>query len=592
MTPDRFPASQTLRSLLLAVAAAFALPASSADSAGDRERPPRIDYLFPAGGQTGRTVEVTVGGKGLDATAGVRVTGDGVRGEVLRVDRGTTATIAVTIAPDATPGQRDLRLITPAGASSRARFVVSSLPELTEQEPNSTRNAAQPLRTLPLVVNGQIELTGRDFYRFQAGAGQTIVCQVQAQQLHPCLADSVPGCCRAVLSLYDASGRRLASVDNPQSHPDPVLIYRFRRRGQYFLEIRDSLLRGREDFVYRLSIGELPYLTHIYPLGENCRSEASVSLFGINLSETAVTLPAAPGCPSIQWVRPGEGALACNTLPFARGPLAEVQELEPNDTLDRPEMIDVPATVNGRIEDPSDVDHYALFAEAGRQLVLEIRARRLDSPLDSVLTLFTADGDFIAQNNDCEDESMPHLMHHADSRLMHTFQTPGKYILKVADARGNGGEPYAYRLSISPPRPDFRLRVTPDNPCVGRGAATELRVTAVRRDAFEGPIELSIVDLPEGFTAAGTTIPARESKAVVILTAPGDASLGIHAPSILGTATISGQNVTRRAQPMECVTRAFFYRHLLPTEELVLTVTERITDHEDRRARRLHAQSR
>jgi hypothetical protein len=30
---------------------------------------------------------------------------------------------------------------------------------------------------------------------------------------------------------------------------------------------RDALYRGREDFVYRIAIGELPFVTDIFPLG-------------------------------------------------------------------------------------------------------------------------------------------------------------------------------------------------------------------------------------------------------------------------------------------------------------------------------------
>ena len=33
------------------------------------------------------------------------------------------------------------------------------------------------------------------------------------------------------------------------------------------MEIKDALYRGREDFVYRITIGELPFVTGIFPLG-------------------------------------------------------------------------------------------------------------------------------------------------------------------------------------------------------------------------------------------------------------------------------------------------------------------------------------
>jgi len=544
-------------------------------SADGQGRAGHIGYVFPAGGQRGRTVEVTVGGKGLDGARGVWIAGEGVRWEVLEADSGTMATVAVAIAPDAEPGRRDLRLLTPAGASNIARFIVSDLPEILEAEANSKGSRVQLLSELPVVVNGQIELGGKDFYGFTALAGQTIVCRVQAQQLQPFLPDSVPGCCQAVLTLYDGSGRWLASVGDVRLHGDPVLVHTSKRRGKCVLEVRDALLRGREDFVYRLSIGELPYLTHIYPLGANCRSTGSVSLFGVNLPDDDIPIPPAPPCPGIQFVGPGQDGLACNRLPLARGSLAEVNELEPNDAIDRPEMLDAPVTVNGRIEDPADIDHYAFYAEAGERLVLEIAARRLESPLDSRMTLFSAEGEAMAENDDYRDDKSPQIVQQTDSRLIHTFQAAGKYVLRITDSQGNGGEEYAYRLSISPPRPDFELRVTPDNPSVYRGEATTLTVTALRKDGFDGPIDLSPEGLPDGLTSSGTTIPAGQTKVALPITAAADAALGIYTPTILGAATVDGQRATRRAMPMESLWRAFLFRHLLPTQELVLTVLER-----------------
>ena len=33
------------------------------------------------------------------------------------------------------------------------------------------------------------------------------------------------------------------------------------------LAINDAIYRGREDFVYRVTVGELPFVTSIFPLG-------------------------------------------------------------------------------------------------------------------------------------------------------------------------------------------------------------------------------------------------------------------------------------------------------------------------------------
>ena len=33
------------------------------------------------------------------------------------------------------------------------------------------------------------------------------------------------------------------------------------------IEIKDAIYRGRPDFVYRITLGELPYITGVFPLG-------------------------------------------------------------------------------------------------------------------------------------------------------------------------------------------------------------------------------------------------------------------------------------------------------------------------------------
>ena len=83
----------------------------------------------------------------------------------------------------------------------------------------------------------------------------------------PYLADAVPGWFQAALTLYDAQGNELAYDDDYRFHPDPVLHYVVPNDGEYTIEIRDSLYRGREDFVYRIAIGELPFVTGIFPVG-------------------------------------------------------------------------------------------------------------------------------------------------------------------------------------------------------------------------------------------------------------------------------------------------------------------------------------
>ncbi len=60
--------------------------------------------------------------------------------------------------------------------------------------------------------------------------------------------------------------------------------------------------------------------------------------------------------------------------------------------------------VNGRIATPGEQDFFRIDARAGEEIIAEVFARRLDSPLDSVLRLTDAAGKQLAFNDDFEDK--------------------------------------------------------------------------------------------------------------------------------------------------------------------------------------------
>ena len=92
-------------------------------------------------------------------------------------------TARVRIAPDAAPGVRAMRVLTPIGPSDIAWFTVGQWPEVAEKEPNNTREQAQVI-SFPATVSGKVE-PGEDvdLFRFHAAAGQTLVFEVLAARL-------------------------------------------------------------------------------------------------------------------------------------------------------------------------------------------------------------------------------------------------------------------------------------------------------------------------------------------------------------------------------------------------------------------------
>ena len=548
-----------------------------------QDRVPHIGYVYPAGGRQGTTFLVTVGGQYLDASSHVRISGSGIQAVVRRdIERlaareanalqgrlsklekqsskdpetlkeiyeiqkklaraqaevfrrqalpalGEVVTLEVTLASDAEPGQRELRLETPRGVSNPLVFCVGRLPEFRENEPELTTDPRDLLRglirhpprtetpiTLPAVVNGQIiprepdppsfgsdRFTPGDVdrFRFEAHKGQLLVASASARELIPYLADAVPGWFQATLTLYDARGKELAYNDDYRFHPDPVLSYKIPEDGRYVIEIKDALYRGRPDFVYRLAIGELPFVTSIFPLGGRAGTQIPVELKGWNLPIDTLTMEAGDKAPGIHSLSVRRGDLTSNPVPFAVDTLPECFEKEPNDSLPTAQPITLPVIVNGRIDRPGDWDVFRFEGRAGEQIVAEVLARRLESPLDSVLKLTDAAGKRLAFNDDHEDKGDGLRTHHADSLIHFTLPANGTYYLHLGDAQHQGGPEYAYRLRISEPRPDFALRVVPSRINARAGRYNPITIFALRKDGYDGPIALRLKGCAERILA-------------------------------------------------------------------------------------------
>ena len=504
-----------------------------------------------------------------------------------------TVTLQVVIAPGAAPGKRELRVATPQGLSNPLVFCVGQLPEFTEKESISVvqPNANQPAQaqitqpptdmpiTLPATVNGRIKpglprpqaRSGEPFtpgeadrYQFQAHQGQDLVIAASARELIPYLADAVPGWFQAVLTLYDANGNELAYDDDYRFHPDPVLHFAVPRDGEYTIEIRDALYRGREDFVYRIAIGELPFVTSAFPLGGRAGSKTTVHLGGWNLPVNKMTMDAKRKAPGVYPL--------ANPAVFMVDTLPEGFEKEPNNFPAAAQRVKLPIIMNGRIDQPGDWDVFRFQGRAGEAIVAEVYARRLDSPLDSVLKLTDAKGRQLAFNDDCDDPGAGLETHHADSRILTTLPANGTYYLYLGDIQQKGGPEYTYRLRIGAPRPDFDLRVTPSSINVSGGLTVPITVHALRKDGFSGDIALALKGAPKGFTLIGGLLPAGRDEVRLTLTVPPQPQPEPLSLSLEGRATIQGREVSRLAVPAEDMMQAFAYRHLVPASDLKVAV--------------------
>lgn len=488
-----------------------------------------------------------------------------------------------TIAPDAPIGQRELRVKTLRGLSNPMVFHVGQLPEVRRtpmftspsqilgKEESALRkrpdSEIEQSITIPCIVNGQIASGEVNRYRFRAQKGQRLVIHTQARQLIPYLADAVPGWFQPVLALHNQQGKEVAYVDDYQFKPDPVLLYDVPADGEYVFAIYDSIYRGREDFVYRVTIGEVPFVTSVFPLGGRVGDPPPIQLKGWNLDGSKVTPPSATANPGIHFIQADKDGLLSNRIPFALDTLPECLEQEPNNSPSAAQTVSLPAIINGRVDRTDDRDVFAFQAQAGDTIVAEIHARRLDSPLDSVIKLTDASGKLLAFSDDVEDLSSGVNTHHADSYFMAALPGPGVFYVHVGDVARKGGEEYGYRLRLSAPRPDFTLHVVPSSLAFRSKGTGTVTVHAIRKDGFYGPIKVLLDDVP-GFSATPVTLFGTWQLARFIVKTDLVATEEPVNLPILGVAKIRGQNVTNLAVPTEDRMQAFLWRHLVPAAEL------------------------
>jgi hypothetical protein len=548
------------------------------------QRVMRIGYIYPAGGRQGTEFTVTLGGQHLEGAGNAHFSGTGVRAVVLRHDRQVTPaeqnelteklellrakrgkegltpdeemqtgeirrkltgygrrlvnpalnefiTLQVTVAADAEPGRREIRLGTPVGLSNPLVFVVGQLPEFTKPDWKNIPKSRESMDpecspvpneltvTLPVTLNGQIQPGGVDRFRFQAEGGRRLSIMFKARELIPFLADAVPGWIVPKLTLFDAQGNELPCEDDGGVHPDPSLLRTIPATGEYVLEVRDALYRGREDFVYRISMGDLP------------------------VPERAIPPPA-----------------------------ATTEALPEITAADGPRTVTLPVIINGCIRQPGDTAVFRFEGRAGQQIVAEVRARRLDSPLDSLLQIKDAGGRQLGVNDDHEDKSSGLDTHHADSYLLLTLPVDGTYFVHLADAQGKGGPAHAYRLRLSGPRPDFELRAVPSTLNVRAGTSVPMKVYVLRKDGFSGGIGVALKDAPSGFSLTGARVPENQDQVQITLTAPPSSAAGPFNLSLEGRADIGGREVVREVVPADVMMQAFSYRHIVPAEELKVAV--------------------
>ncbi len=511
---------------------------------------PGASYIFPAGGQRGTAVNVRIGALNFHEDGRFLMKGEGVKANPKAVKRNTLwfegpmirqplsqrkedypkdYANTITIAKNAKLGTRVWHLANSQGVTAGKKFVIGSLPEIVEQEIDGDP-IPTPV-TMPLTINGRIfPREDVDIWTVNLNLGEQVTADVNAARLGSPL-DSR-------LEVRDPSG--LVIAENGDANGlDSRVRFTASQTGTYEIRIHDVNFLGLQDYVYRLTLTRGAWLDAVYPLGGKRGTTANLLYQGLHLpSESqSVPIPKEDGDVVIHQAMI-DGQLTNGVL-FDLDDLPEYMERAKSDN---PQAVEIPAVLNGRIEQPGETDAWMFSAKKGEAWIFDVKASSLGSPLDSVLTLFNADGKQIATADDRGNGQ-------TDSLLKAKIPVDGTYTLKIRerfDTRVNERFAYRIRCTNAAEEPGFQITLPADAFTLTRGTDLKIKLAITRHGGLTEPIELSFDGLPQGVTVTGTTVPKNKSTAQIVLKAEEKTPVSINKFAITGEAKHGETSIKRR----------------------------------------------
>jgi hypothetical protein len=522
---------------------------------------PRLLTITPMGGQVGTTVEVSLTGEVLEDVTELLFSTPKV---TAKAKPGEPNKFLVTIAADAPVGVHDARFVGRLGVSSARAFSVGKLAEVTRTKPNASLETALELKPNS-VCNATTAARAVDFYSFTAAKGQRLAIE--------CATTGVDSKLTPVLIVADGQGRDL--VVNRTSG---LLDFTAPADGKFFLKVHSLTFKGGPEQFYRLALQEIPA--------------------GAPVPRQAAT----------------RGVSAFSWNPAADFGIAKTAEAEPNNAPAQAQKISLPCDISGAFYPAADVDTFEFTAKKGEVWWVEVASERLGLPTDPfvVVQRVTKDGDqekltdvaefadipapMKPSSNGYSYDGPPYDAGSADPLGKLEIKEDGTYRLQVRDLFGGTRSDAAnvYRLVVRKAAPDFALtgwaihmelrngdRNAVSKPIALRpGATMAFEVAVVRRDGFDGDIELAATGLPTGVTAAGIKIPAGQSHGKLLITADEKAPRSLGFAKLVGRASIAGAPVER---PVHLASQSWPVRDAsgeVPKPRLMADVPVSVTDAE------------
>ncbi len=510
-----------MNTALLASAQSVCLPA------------PRLLTTMPMGGQAGSDVTLTIAGDFLEDTQELWFSDPRITAEPVSEsgDPALHNRFLVHIPADVPSGVYEARVMTRLGISTSRAFSVGTMPEVTRQQANNSLATAMPLPR-NTICNATISNRMIDYYAVQGQQGERWIID--------CSANGIDSKAKPVVVLADADGRDLV-VERRGEALDFVLP----DDGDYIVKIHDLTFDGGPNHFYRLAV-------------QTAEPDAPLTRFASTHSVSSFSWPPANLAAEPIWREPVERSSTEPTPHYA---------------------IELPCDVQGSFFPAADVDTFEFEAQQGDVWWVEVASERLGLPTDPAALVQFVDqsGEVekltdVVEFNDIPSPMKPSSNAYAYDGPPYDGGSPdiigkleikqsGKHRLHLRDLfGGTRNDPRnSYRMVIRKAAPDFALvawafhmelrngdRAALSKPLALRAGGTmALEVVAVRRDGFDGPIQLEMHNLPDGVSAAGLTIPAGQSRGMMLLTAAADATRGMSSATLLGSASIGDAVIER-----------------------------------------------
>ena len=227
---------------------------------------PQLLIATPLGVVAGQPTKIVLRGKRLDEVKELRLNGQ-VAAKIL--SKGKTAVpqkqdvnrvgdsqleVELTLPADTKPGDCELVAVTDAGMSAPFSLFVDATAPVAEKEPNDGFRQAQEIKLSDVVEGSLHQPQNVDVFRFEATAGDKIVCEVIAARRGSAL--------DATLTLFD-SRQRLIDSNDDQPERDGLTGWATRdsrieimvpTTGMIYVVLQDAHDQGGPAHPYRLRV--------------------------------------------------------------------------------------------------------------------------------------------------------------------------------------------------------------------------------------------------------------------------------------------------------------------------------------------------